>query len=45
MLLAADEPLAVATAPRGGRAPKRATPILTRRVKQAIAEFQPTARR
>ncbi len=39
MLLAADEPLPDLTARRGGRAQKRATPILTRRVKQAIAEF------
>ena len=39
-LLAADEPLALdATRPKGGRSRKRATPLLTRRVKQAIAEW------
>jgi hypothetical protein len=41
-LLAADEPLpagAVTGQRRGGRSAKRATPILTRRVKQAIAEW------
>ena len=39
-LLAADEPLAPgATSPRGGWSRKRATPVLTRRVKQAIAEW------
>ena len=39
-LLAADEPLALGAAtPRGGWSRKRATPVLTRRVKQAIAEW------
>ncbi|WP_372503900.1 recombinase family protein [Actinomadura rupiterrae] len=38
ILLAADEPMP--TSPTtGGAAPKRATPILTRRVKQAVAEW------
>lgn len=40
MLLAADEPLPDLGPTRNGRARKRATPMLTRRVKQAIAEFQ-----
>lgn len=39
MLLAADEPLPDLTPRPGGRAAKRATPILTRRVKQAVAEW------
>jgi hypothetical protein len=39
MLLAADEPLPDLARSHGGRAPKRATPILTRRVKQAVAEW------
>ena len=39
-LLAADEPLTPGTARlRGGWSRKRATPVLTRRVKQAIAEW------
>lgn len=39
-LLAADEPIAQeGPRRRGGRSRKRATPILTRRVKQAIAEW------
>ena len=39
-LLAADEPVAPgAASPRGGWSRKRATPVLTRRVKQAIAEW------
>ena len=39
-LLAADEPLTSGTARlRGGWSRKRATPVLTRRVKQAIAEW------
>ena len=39
-LLAADEHLAPSAAsPRGGWSHKRATPVLTRRVKQAIAEW------
>jgi site-specific DNA recombinase len=36
-LLAADEPFQLAT--RDGRKPKMATQLLTRRVKQSIAEF------
>ncbi|GAA2653659.1 recombinase family protein [Nonomuraea recticatena] len=39
MLLAADEPMPQLTPPRGGRARKLATPVLTRRVKQAVAEW------
>jgi site-specific DNA recombinase len=39
MLLAADEPMPQLERPRGGRARKRATPVLTRRVKQAVAEW------
>jgi site-specific DNA recombinase len=38
-LLAADEPLPSGQARPNGRSAKRATPILTRRVKQAIAEW------
>jgi site-specific DNA recombinase len=39
-LLAADESLVLeATSPRGGWSRKRATPVLTRRIKQAIAEW------
>ena len=39
-LIAADEPLALDNASsRGGWSRKRATPVLTRRVKQAIAEW------
>jgi Recombinase len=38
-LLAADEPLPASQARPNGRSAKRATPILTRRVKQAIAEW------
>nr|WP_240972616.1 recombinase family protein [Nonomuraea sp. FMUSA5-5] len=39
MLLAADEPMPQLDRPKGGRARKRATPVLTRRVKQAVAEW------
>lgn len=39
MLLAADEPMPEFGKPSTGRAQKRATPILTRRVKQAVAEW------
>ncbi|WP_051469148.1 recombinase family protein [Actinomadura oligospora] len=39
MLLAADEPIPDFGKPSTGRARKRATPTLTRRVKQAVAEW------
>jgi hypothetical protein len=39
MLLAADEPMPQLDRPRGGVSRKRATPVLTRRVKQAVAEW------
>ncbi|GAB3682299.1 hypothetical protein GCM10027589_52200 [Actinocorallia lasiicapitis] len=39
MLLAGDEPLPDLRPKSGGRATKRATPLLTRRVKQAVSEW------
>ncbi|MBF8193684.1 recombinase family protein [Nonomuraea sp. K274] len=39
MLLASDEPMPQLDRPPGGRSRKRSTPMLTRRVKQAVAEW------
>ncbi|NRQ37682.1 recombinase family protein [Nonomuraea sp. NN258] len=39
LLLAADEPMPQLDQPRGGRSRKRASRVLTRRVKQAVAEW------